>query len=104
VGIPVFVVDLACVVRYSDRVGIGKKCPTGLRGLSMSGEKHADPSSKWLFFFFVCFGIVMLGIVLFFARDINTQPAVAPGSGGHGGMILPIDGEYAPHVHRLPIA
>jgi hypothetical protein len=67
-------------------------------------EKHADPSSKWLFFFFVCFAIVLLGIVLFFARDINSQPAVAPSSGGHGGMILPSDGEYAPHVRRSHIA
>lgn len=69
----------------------------------MSSAKHVDPSSQWLVFFFVCFGLVMLGIVLFFARDFNSQQTPAPASGGHGGMILPQDGEYAPHVFRLPV-
>jgi hypothetical protein len=69
----------------------------------MSAEKHSDASAKWLFFFFVCFAIVLLGIVIFFARDVNTQQAPAPG-GGHGGMILPQDGDYAPHARRLPVA
>ena len=70
----------------------------------MSAGKHSDASSKWLVFFFVCFAIVLLGIVIFFARDYNSQQSQAPSSGGHGGMILPQDGEYAPHAQRLPVA
>jgi len=63
----------------------------------MSETAHKDPSSNWLIFFFVCFALVMLGIVIFFARDINKEQPAKP-AGGHGGMILPIDGQYAPHV------
>lgn len=70
----------------------------------MSTEKHSDASSKWLVFFFVCFAIVMLGIVIFFARPFDSQQAQPPSSGGHGGMILPQDGEYAPHAQRVPLA
>ncbi len=64
----------------------------------MTETEHKDPASNWLIFFFVCFGIVLLGIVIFFARDINKEePAkVAP---AHGGMILPTDGKYAPHIY-----
>jgi uncharacterized membrane protein len=69
----------------------------------MTADKHSDPSSKWLIFFFICFAFVMLGIVIFFARDINTQQPSAP-AGGHGGMILPGDGNYAPHARRPPIS
>lgn len=62
-------------------------------------KEHKDPSWNWLIFFFVVFALIMIGIVIFFARDINKEPEdkVAPG-GGHGGMILPIDGKYAPHI------
>lgn len=60
-------------------------------------EEHKDPSVNWLIFFFVVFALIMLGIVVFFARDINkeTPVKVAP---AHGGMLLPTDGKYAPPV------
>ena len=67
-------------------------------------EEHKDPSFTWLIFFFVCFALVMIGIVVFFARDINkeSEVKVAPG-GAHGGMILPSDGKYESHIqlHRI---
>lgn len=64
----------------------------------MTETTHKDPSNGWLIFFFVCFALVLIGIVAFFARDINSEPEVKPASGGHGGMLLPQDGQYAPHV------
>jgi uncharacterized membrane protein len=67
----------------------------------VTDEKHVDPSQRWLFFFFICFALVMLGIVLFFARDINMQPANAPASGGHSGMISPQDKNYDPAPVQL---
>jgi hypothetical protein len=70
----------------------------------MSAEKHSDASTKWLVFFFVCFAFVLLGIVIFFARPFDSQQSQPAPSGGHGGMILPQDGEYAPHAQRLPVA
>jgi hypothetical protein len=60
--------------------------------------EHKDPSFRWLIFFFVCFALVMIGIVVFFARDINNESEVKVAPGGHGSMILPMDGQYAPHV------
>ncbi len=69
----------------------------------MTESAHKDPSSNWLIFFFVCFALVMLGIVIFFARDINKEQQNKPAPGGaHGGMILPTDGHYAPYIqiHR----
>jgi len=52
------------------------------------GAHHKDPSQGWLIFFFVCFGIVLLGIVIFFARDVNNQGDAPAESGGHHGMII----------------
>jgi hypothetical protein len=64
--------------------------------------EHKDPSFTWLIFFFVCFALVMIGIVVFFARDINKEPEIKAAP-AHGGMILPNDGKYAPHiqVHKV---
>ena len=59
----------------------------------MTGEKHHDTSANWLYFFFVCFGIIMLGIVFLFARDVN-QETTKPSPSGHS-MILP--GERESH-------
>lgn len=52
----------------------------------------------FLVFFFCCFVIVMtIGTVAIFTYDANA-PEPAPSGGAHGGMILPVDGQYAPHV------
>lgn len=67
----------------------------------MTASEHQDPSNRWLIFFFVCFVLVLLGIVVFFARDINKQPEVNPNAGGaHGGMILPQDKE---HMYQIRV-
>ncbi|GEM_PF-430069 len=64
----------------------------------MAEETHGDLSLKWLTFFFVCFLLVMaIGLVAVFTYNANA-PEPKPGGGGHGGMILPQDGQYAPHV------
>lgn len=65
----------------------------------MSGEAHDDLSLNWLKFFFVCFVLVILGIGLtaVFTYNVNA-PEPKPSGGGHGGMLLPQDGQYAPHV------
>ena len=60
--------------------------------------EHKDPSWSWLIFFFVCFALIMIGIVVFFARDINKEPEVKVAPGAHGGMILPSDGKYESHI------
>ncbi len=52
-------------------------------------EKHKDPSNGWLIFFFVCFAFVLLGIVMLFARDVNSETPVKPSPGEHGSMLLP---------------
>jgi uncharacterized membrane protein len=52
----------------------------------MTASEHQDPSKRWLIFFFVCFALVLIGIVVFFARDINNEPEVKPAAGSaHGG-------------------
>jgi len=51
--------------------------------------KHNDPSSGWLVFFFVCFAIVLLGIVVFFARDINSENPSNTAPAEHGSMLMP---------------
>jgi len=60
----------------------------------MTASEHQDPSSRWLIFFFVCFAIVLIGIVVFFARDINKDTETPGSSGTHGGMILPQDSQH----------
>ena len=51
--------------------------------------KHKDPSSRWLVFFFCCFAMVMLGIVLLFARDINSEIPANSAPAEHGSMRVP---------------
>ena len=63
----------------------------------MTGEKHHDTSHAWLYFFFICFGLIQLGIVIFFARNVNDQPQ--PISGGGHSMIRPADMDF--HGYRL---
>ncbi len=57
----------------------------------MTEAHHSNPAAKWLFFFFCCFGTILLGIVIFFARDVNTQNDAdkANSGGGHHSMVLP---------------
>jgi hypothetical protein len=55
--------------------------------------EHKDPSHRWLIFFFICFAFILIGIVVFFAHDINKETA-QPASGAHGGMILPQDTQH----------
>ena len=59
------------------------------------GAHHKDPAQGWLVFFFVCFGIVLLGIVIFFARDVNDQSNAPAESGGHKSMIIAQDRSVA---------
>lgn len=61
---------------------------------------HSDVNLTWLKFFFICFIIVIVGIGLtaVFTYDVNAPEPKPGGGGGHGGMILPQDGQYAPHV------
>lgn len=70
----------------------------------MSDATHKDPSQGWLIFFMVCFVLVVFGIGLVarFTYDANAPEPKGPSGGGHG-MILPQDGDYAPHAARLPI-
>jgi hypothetical protein len=56
--------------------------------INVTAEKHHDTSENWLYFFFVCFGIILLGIVFLFARNVNDEPQQPNSSGGHS-MILP---------------
>lgn len=67
-------------------------------------EAHSDTATKWLAFFFVCFAIAIFGIGLWAAFNYNVQDAQKPpgGGGGHG-MILPMDGDYAPHAAKAPL-
>ena len=58
--------------------------------------EHRDPSNGWLIFFFVCFAIVLIGIAVFFARDINKEPAP---DAAKGSMILPHDLLHIYHSH-----
>ena len=63
-----------------------------------TAEQHSKTSEVCLYFFFVCFVIILVGIGLgaFFTYHVDA-PEPKPGGGGHG-MILPMDGEYAPHA------
>lgn len=70
--------------------------------MSEATHEH-DSSPRWLLFFFVCFVIVMaIGLVAIFTYDANAPEAPAAGGGGHGSMLLPMDGEYAPHARIWP--
>ncbi len=70
----------------------------------MSSTEHSDASHKWLIFFFVCFALIMaIGMWAICCYNVNA-PEPKPGGGGHGGMILPQDGEYAPHARVWPVA
>lgn len=69
-----------------------------------SSEHHSDSSHNWLIFFMVCFWLIMaIGIWAIFSYNCNA-PEPKPSGGGHGGMILPMDGEYAPHARVWPRA
>lgn len=64
----------------------------------MSDGTHSDISLKWLTFFFVCFILIWtISLIAIFTYNANA-PEPKPSGGGHGGMILPQDGQYAPHV------
>ncbi|HEY9867870.1 MAG TPA: hypothetical protein V6D08_01575 [Candidatus Obscuribacterales bacterium] len=71
----------------------------------MAEETHSDSSMAWLTFFFVCFILTMaIGAFAIFMYDVNAPEATPGGAGGHGSMILPVDGEYAPHARVWPAA
>ena len=61
---------------------------------------HQDPSSKWLIFFFVCFGLTVFAIGVFAAFTYKVDAPEAAPEAGHHGMIWPQDGNYAPHAQR----
>jgi len=66
--------------------------PLVTKEAAVTGEKHHDTSHNWLYFFFIVFGLIQLGIVMFFARNVNDQPA--PSSGGGHSMILPAQMDF----------
>lgn len=71
--------------------------------MSEAAHGHNDPSPRWLVFFFVCFVIVMaIGLVAIFTYDANAPEQAPASGGGHGSMLLPMDGEYAPHARIWP--
>jgi cytochrome b subunit of formate dehydrogenase len=60
----------------------------------VSEDQHSNSSVKWLYFFFICFIVVMaIGGFAIFTYNANA-PEAAPSS-AHGGMLLPQDGQYA---------
>ena len=64
----------------------------------MAETSQFDWSKFFLVFFFFCFVIVMtIGAVAIKTYDVNA-PEPKPSGGAHGGMLLPQDGQYAPHV------
>ncbi|HEY9758509.1 MAG TPA: hypothetical protein V6C97_25310 [Oculatellaceae cyanobacterium] len=62
---------------------------------------HKDPSSKWLVFFFVCFGMVVFAIGVFAAFTYNANAPEAAPEGGHHGMVMP---QNVPHSQLAKIA
>ena len=70
----------------------------------MSAETHNDPSRRWLTFFFVCFTLTVFAIGVWACFCYKADAPDAPASGGHGGMILPSDGQWAPHAIVWPTA
>ena len=71
--------------------------------MAESVEHHKDPSQAWLIFFFACFGLVVLAIGVYALFNYHVDAPPAPATGGHG-MMLPVDGEYAPHANVLRIS
>lgn len=64
----------------------------------MSHADGFDWNKFFLVLFFFCFIIVMsVGAVAIFTYNANA-PQPSSGGGAHGGMLLPQDGQYAPHV------
>jgi hypothetical protein len=59
---------------------------------------HKDPSSNWLIFFFVCFGLTVfaIGVFAMFTYDANAPEPTQEGGGHHG--MLPREGDYARHL------
>lgn len=75
-----------------------------MRSQMSSSEHHSDASHNWLVFFFVCFAVIMgIGAWAIFGYKVDA-PEPKPSGGGHGGMILPMDGEWAPHARIWPTA
>lgn len=57
----------------------------------MADEPHADSSTSWLTFFFVCFILTMsIGAFAIFTYKVNA-PEPQPGGGGSHGMLLPAE-------------
>ena len=64
---------------------------------------HNKTLDTWFKAFFTFFLLVMaIGIYAIFNYKVDA-PVPKPGGGGHG-MILPQDGEYAPHARIWPIS
>lgn len=81
-----------------------EKCYGAEKREAMSGEGHDNSSQRWLIFFFICFMCIMaIGISAIFLYHVNA-PEKKPATGGGHGMILPVDGEYAPHYRVWPYA
>ncbi len=59
---------------------------------------HKDPSSRWLIFFFVCFGMTVFAIGVFAAFTYNANAPEAAPEAGHHGMLLPQDVPHSLHA------
>lgn len=62
----------------------------------MTENEHSDVSGAWLIFFFVCFGIVVLGIGVYTAINSSTNPPETKPSGGHSRLTLPQNDPHSP--------
>lgn len=66
--------------------------------MAVEETESFDWNKFFLYFFFICFIFTMsVGAVAIFTYDANAPEKKPSGGGGHG-MILPQDGQYAPHV------
>lgn len=64
---------------------------------------HNKQLDAWFKAFFTMFWLVMaIGIYAIFNYKVDA-PEPKPGGGGGHGMILPQDGEYAPHARSWPV-
>ena len=70
----------------------------------MTSATHEDASMLWLKIFLVCFVLSVFGIGVWACFFYKVDAPEAPAAGGHGGMILPSDGEWAPHARIWPTA